>query len=92
MFNIHISLHISIFLASTSWSKLNDNLLESFPSLSPLIKLPLFQKLLDFPRPPSFKELLDIANPGSTYQGFSTMVNVRESSPSILISHTANKR
>ena len=92
MFNIHISLYISIFLASPSWSKLNDNLRESFLSLSRLIKLPLFQKLLDFPRPPSFKGLLDIANPGSTYQEFSTMVNVSESSPSILISHTATKQ
>ena len=54
---------------SVTRSKLNDNSLEFFPSLSPLIKLALFKKLLDWWRPPLFKELLAVGDSGIANKG-----------------------
>lgn len=87
---------VSIFpsksrFTSIPWSKLNDNSLELFPPLS-LIKLALFEKLLDRQHLPLFKELLDVADPGITNWGFSTTVDVNQSSSSTLISGVATKR
>ena len=63
-----------------------------FWSSSQLIKLALFEKLLDCRRRPSLKELLGVADPRITYWRLSIKLDVKESSPATLIFGTATKQ